>query len=334
MVHARFEHAADEPFGTPSVHDDPPLFPPAGIAPPGGGREDRADWLELTALRRRRFASMEDLLQAVRSSPWSGDSSTRGLEAELGAADAFAELHDRRRACLRGYPFRLAGEVVEAPRSIASAPYTFLLLLSAFGAAGGPAGIDGASLFEEVCAGAGMSYLGGRRAGARAILFGAPRHSSPAGFRAAVDHLCEEIGEGGGCRPRLRLRHQRDAKLDLVVWRPFPDGRAGQVIGFGQCATGRGWTAKLQELQPRAFGALWLREPLAVEPLRLFFVPFRVDPAHWEEATFSGGVLFDRCRIAAYAHELQPGVRERCRAWSRHVIRTRLRVASIPTVGG
>jgi len=112
----------------------------------------------------------------------------------------------------------------------------------------------------------------------------------------------------------------------VVVWRPFPDGRAGQVIGFGQCATGRGWGAKLQELQPRAFGDLWLREPLAVEPFRLFFVPFRVDPARWEEASFSGGVLFDRCRIAAHADELDRGVRERCRAWARHVIRTRLRV--------
>lgn len=334
MVHARFEHAADEPSGTPQVHDDPPPFPPAGVAPPGAGREDRADWLELTALGRRGHGSMEDLLQAMRTSPWSGEAGHRALAAELSAADAFAELHDRRRVCSHGYPFSLAGEVLEARRSAASAVYTFLLLLSVFGAAAGPAGGDGASLFEEVCAEAGMSYLGGRRAGARAIVFGAPRRGAPAGFRAAVDSLCEAIGEGGGCRLRPRLRHQRDAKLDVVVWRPFPDGRAGQVIGFGQCATGRGWSAKLQELQPRAFGALWLREPLAVEPLRLFFVPFRVDQARWEEASFSGGVLFDRCRIAAHAADLPADLRERCRVWSRHVIRTRVRGGAIPKIGG
>jgi hypothetical protein len=334
MVHAHFEPAADEPPGPLPVHDDPPYFPPAGVAPPpGAGREDRADWLELRALGRRHLASMEDLLQALRTSPASGDADTRGLAAELGAADAFAELHDRRQACFHGYPFRLAGEVLDAPRNVGFAPYTFLLLLSVFGAAAGPSDLDGASLFEEVCAEAGMAYLGGRRLGARSIVFGAPRRGEPAGFRAAVDSLCEAIGEGGGCRSRLRLRHQRDAKLDVVVWRPFPDGRAGQVIGFGQCATGRGWPAKLQELQPRAFGALWLREPLAVEPLRMFFVPFRVDPGRWEEASFSGGVLFDRCRIAAHAAELPPAVRERCRAWSRHVIRTRLRGVSINTVG-
>jgi hypothetical protein len=333
MVHASSEPAADEPPGTPPVHDELPRCSAAVVGSPGTGREACADWLELTALGRRHQASMEDLLRAMRTSPWSGDADTRGLAAELGAAAALAELDDRRGACHRGYPFRLVGEVLEAPRAVAVAPYTFLLLLSAFGAAAGPPGLDGASLFEEVCAGAGMAYLGGRRVGARAIVFGAPRRGGPAGFRAAVDHLCEAIGEGGGCRPRLRLRHQRDAKLDIVVWRPFPDGRAGQVIGFGQCATGRGWAAKLQELQPRAFGALWLREPLAVEPFRLFFVPFRVDPGRWEEASFSGGVLFDRCRIAAYAHELSPEVRERCRAWSRHVIRTRLRVESITTLG-
>jgi hypothetical protein len=325
MVRAQLGTSADEPAGTPPVRDDPPLSRRAGVTPPGGSREELADWLELTALSGQRTASMEDLLQVVRTSPGSEGGGARGLASELSAADAFAELHDRRLACRGGWPFRLTGEVVEGPGGAARAPYTFLLLLGAFGAAAGPAGEDGASLFEEVCAGAGMSYLGGRRAGARSIVFGAPRRGSPAGFRAAVDHLCEAIGEGGGCRARARLRHQRDAKLDVVVWRPFPDARAGQLIGFGQCATGRGWTDKLQELQPRAFGALWLREPLAVEPFRLFFVPFRVDPARWEEASFSGGVLFDRCRIAAHADELDRDVRERCRAWSRHVVRTRLR---------
>jgi hypothetical protein len=111
----------------------------------------------------------------------------------------------------------------------------------------------------------------------------------------------------------------------VVVWRSFPDRRAGQVIGFGQCATGRRWVEKLHELQPRAFAGLWLRDPLAVEPFRLFFVPFRMDRARWEEAAFGGGVLFDRCRIVAHCGELDVDVRERCHAWSRHVIQTRLR---------
>jgi hypothetical protein len=331
MVRAHLDPDADKPVGTHAVLDDPPLSRPTGLSPPGGSQEERADWLELMALGRR-AASIEDLLHAVRTSPLSRDGGVRGLAAELGASDAFSELHDRRVACHGGYPFDLSGEVLQAGRSIDRARYTFLLLLGAFGASAGPPGADGASLFEEVCAAAGRSYLGGRRAGARSIVFGAPRRGSPAGFREAVDHLCEAIGEGGGCRSRARLRHQRDAKLDVVVWRPFPDGRASQVIGFGQCATGRGWAAKLQELQPRAFGDLWLREPLAVEPFRMFFVPFRVDQARWEEATFSGGVLFDRCRIAAHADELDRGIRERCRAWSRHVIRTRLVVGAISTV--
>lgn len=331
MVHTRIGSDAEQRPGTRSVGVDAPPSTPGPLGAPRAAREERADWLELRALGCG-AASIEDLLLAVRTSPWSGEEAPAGLAAELGGADAFAELHDRRSACAAAYPFRLAGAVLEAPPTAARATYAFLLLLSAFGAAAGPAGVDGPSLFEEVCAGAGASYLGGRHAGARAIVFGAPRRGSPAGFREAVDHLCDAIGEGGGCRSRPRLRHQRDAKLDVVVWRPFPDGRAGQVIGFGQCATGRGWPDKLQELQPRTFGALWLREPLAVEPFRLFFVPFRVDPARWAEASFSGGVLFDRCRIVAHARELAPAVRERCRAWSRHVIRTRLRTPAVPTV--
>src|SRR5262249_2280393 len=169
-------------------------------------------------------------------------------------------------------------------------------------------GLDGSSLFEEVCAAAGAAYLGGRRAGARSLVFGAPRRSTPAGFRAAVDHLCAELGGGGGCRPPARLRPQRDSRLDVVVWRTFPDGRSGKVIAFGQCATGRGWPDKLEELQPRAFTALWLREPLGIEPLRLFFVPFRVDAERWEEASLRWGVLFDLRPIAASAGGVAPYV--------------------------
>jgi glucokinase len=70
----------------------------------------------------------------------------------------------------------------------------------------------------------------------------------------------------------------------------------------------QGVGARLQELQPRALGDLWLREPLAVEPFPLFSVPFRVGQARREEAMFSGGVLFDQCRIAAHGDELErPG---------------------------
>jgi hypothetical protein len=326
MLEARAGPGADELGGASSGLDDSSASPLSDLPAPGPTREERADWLELTALgRRRRSACLEDLAGALRRAAADRDAPDRDRRAEAAASDAFTELHDRRQACAGAHPFRMAGEVVEAGRTAVRAPYAFLLLLGAFGAGAGPPGLDGASLFEEVCAAAGASYLGGRRAGARALVFGAPRRHSPAGFRAAVDHLCDALGEGGGCRPRARLRHQRDSRLDLVVWRTFPDRRAGKLIAFGQCATGRGWPDKLEELQPRAFVALWLREPLAIEPLRLFFVPFRVDAERWEEASLRGGVLFDRCRIAALAGELDPDVRDRCAAWSRHVIRTRLR---------
>jgi len=169
MVHAHLDPDADEPAGTHPVQDHPPLSWPTGLSPPGGSREERADWLELMALGRR-AASMEDLLQAVRTSPLSGDGGVRGLTAEFGADEAFSELHDRHVACHGRYPFHLSGEVLGAGRGVARATYSFLLLLGAFGAAAGPAGLDGASLFEEVCAGAGRSYLGGRRAGARSIV--------------------------------------------------------------------------------------------------------------------------------------------------------------------
>jgi hypothetical protein len=48
-----------------------------------------------------------------------------------------------------------------------------------------------------------------------------------------------------------------------------------------------------------AFGRKWLRTPLIVNPIRMFFVPRRISPAIWENAGIDGGILFDRCRIAA-----------------------------------
>ncbi len=306
---------------------------PVGSAP----ADEHADWLEQSALAAAdRTSSLQDLVQALRRSgsldaepgaaTAEGEDDPRAEVSEIKAQDAFAELDDRARSCGHGgYPFTVAAQYLQAWNKPERSVYTFLLLLSHFGLSGGPDGIDAASLFEAVSASAATAYLGGRGKSGSHVLFGSPRRGRNAGFRAAVNDLCRQLGEGGGCRARHRLQHQQDAKLDLVVWQPFRDGRACKVIAFGQCATGRGWRAKLSELQPKAFCGLWLRDPLPVDPLRMFFVPFRIDRAMWEESSFYGGLLFDRCRISAHAMSLTSELREQCLRWSRHVIRESLR---------
>lgn len=137
--------------------------------------------------------------------------------------------------------------------------------------------------------------------------------------------MCSQLGEGQGCRvDRPNLSDQKDAKLDLVVWRPFLDDRPGKLIGFGQCATGNDWTDKLTHLQPLAFCGMWMLDTPLVEPVRFFFVPFRIERRRWLDATRNGGIIFDRCRIAIHAHRVDSKLMRECADWSSHVKRERL----------
>jgi len=95
----------------------------------------------------------------------------------------------------------------------------------------------------------------------------------------------------------------------------------GKLIGFGQCATGHNWRTKLSELQTPAFWKKWITEPAAVDPVRMFFVPFRVEAIKWDDASIDGGILFDRCRIASLAANLDDALRRSCRRWTRHVLK-------------
>jgi hypothetical protein len=173
--------------------------------------------------------------------------------------------------------------------------------------------------------GRGALHLGGSSNNACTFQFGFPRRVEPAGFRDALDALCAALGEGGGSKDAPRRRDQQDAKLDLVGWLPFGDRRSGKVVAFAQCATGDDWREKLTELQPHAFCWHWMIEPPALEPLRLFFCPHRVDMDHWPEAILKGGVLFDRCRVTSLAARLPNALRARCNEWSRYVVAERLR---------
>lgn len=61
-----------------------------------------------------------------------------------------------------------------------------------------------------------------------------------------------------------------------------------------------------------------------VIPLRLFFLPHRIGSADWLDVAHDAGVIFDRCRLAAYANPLPADLRLRVRRWSDHVLREKL----------
>jgi hypothetical protein len=312
---------------------DPDTVPAAGDPP-----EYHADFLELSVLKsadrsifihayiRDLRLSSADEAAADAEEETDPESDGRTDYSEPLAESAFDELDDRVRACGNNadcYPFEITANCVALHENAEKSLYTFLALLSWFGKDKGPPGTNGVKLFEEVCARVAAAYLGWPNPHIDWFVFGFPRqHTTPRGFKDALDALCTKLGEGQGHHTgRLKMPDEKDGKLDIVAWRDFPDRREGKLINFGQCATGRNWMGKVVEL-PQAVDwcTMWMANRPGVWPIRSFFVPHRVDMTNWFDTCVKGGILYDRCRIASFATVLDPALKAECEAWSQHVL--------------
>ncbi len=301
--------------------------------------EDHADFLELSALRSPAgsfsiYEYMRELNLACASEEVEGEDKDKDKkEPEEGdpgqealAEGAFAELDDRNRSCgcdASRYPFIISESTVAYHKDPEKSLYTFLALLSWFGKDVGPNDLDGEKIFEEICAKAAEAYLGGPSPRVRSIVFGFPRRLEPKGFAAALNQLCSHMGEGKGHHTgRPKLPDQKDGKLDVVAWREFEDRRQGKLIAFGQCATGHNWDRKVTELpQTTDWCTLWMADRPSVWPVRAFFVPHRVDKKNWFQTCVHGGILFDRCRIAALVFEEDRSLSKKWVTWSNYILK-------------
>lgn len=296
-----------------------------------------ADYLELhTLVARDGTMSFIDLARDLKrtgtAEPLDADDddpasafSDRGEEdSQRPAEDAFSEIEDRSTACAGTYPYKLTKAHVERRARFERSLYVFMLLLTRFGHQAGPAGSHPERLFEDICTVAARNYLGGAACGVQAETFGFPRRLLPKGFRKALDALCAKVGDMTPNNDEPKAGDQKDAKLDIVAWRPFPDRRLSTLIAFGQCAVGDDDT-KANELQPGNWAKKWLRQHPPVNPVRLFFVPYRVPLRDLKHLSIDAGVVFDRCRIAALSSGTSRNVLDACAAWSTSVIRRRFR---------
>ncbi|HEY3970214.1 MAG TPA: hypothetical protein VGL79_02340 [Solirubrobacteraceae bacterium] len=316
------------------------LLAPSATAP----SESHADWLELRALLADdRNSSLTDLVRAIRPTgtieavidEQLGNENASPAElsdpgddmSETVADSASSELDDRELACGGAYPFTRGPQHLQALPEAVRSVYVFLLLLSTDGVLSSPDGLSAPELFEDIATVAAGSFFGGSADHVHVYQFGFPRRRTLKGFKPAIDDLCTQLGEGGAARDRPNQRHQKDAKLDIVVWRSFPDGRTGKLVAFGQCAAGADWTTKVSELQPRAFTNSWMSEPLGIEPTRMFFCPFRVERDTWPTTVMASGLLFDRCRIAHHCSDLSDELLDKCQQFSSHVLAQREAIA-------
>lgn len=280
--------------------------------------EKLADWIECQAIfSSSKQCSRITLARALRRNGTldtvlgedDDDASALDADSRLSmrvADDAFGEIENRGLACGGAYPFIIDSFGIKLkPIDLTDSNYVFLLLLTKLGPTTGHAGT--AALFEHLCSHAACYYLGGAANRAQVVRVGAPRKTPLTTFQRAVDDMCIKLKEGGGCKPSpRRARSTGDGKLDIVAWREFPaDERRGKLIAFGQCAAGQsGWQDKLSELDPRNFVKKFLRESLVVDPIRLFFVPWRVNQEEWDDISADAGIVFDRSRLVGCLENL------------------------------
>lgn len=255
-----------------------------------------ADWLELSAIISPDYnTSRGDLESVLRRYSFAELHDSVAIEEKI--IEVFDELDQRSKAALEAYPFELSYRGVLQLKSDnwQNFPvYIFCLCLSYFGTDHN----EPRKLFEQVSCLAAKSYLQGSAVG-----FGFPRTELPSSFPEAVTEICNLIGEGGAYNNQPSL-NRKDAKLDLVAWKDFSDKSPSKLLMFGQCASGWDWEGKLEELQPRTFWDNWIQYPhVSPEPVRSFFIPHRVERNKWELVARSSGVLFDRCRVAFWAHQ-------------------------------
>jgi hypothetical protein len=301
-------------------------LPSAGASP-----ERIADWIEFRVLTSKPHSvSRAELMSDLRIS---GTNDVLDSEWEIsedseyeGIVDAvFFELDDRLRATGGEdgqYPFALGENTVVLRDGTENGLYAFLILVAFWSDENNGFFREGVKLFEEVSADAAREYVGANKLAGGAAVFGFPRRVLPAGFESAVTQLCAAVREGNGPnRQRPKIKDQKDAKLDIVAWTNFLDGRCGKLIAFGQCAAGNNWAEKTSELiAPVDWWTKWIMDRPGAWPIKMFFVPHRISMRDWLDVTASAGFLFDRCRIAHLA-EMREVLKNSCTDWTSRALK-------------
>ena len=240
-------------------------------------------------------------------------------EAPQIVEEAYLEIERREEACRYGYPFVVGeqGYTLHASQEAGNHKhiiYKYLLLATRLNMKDDRehAGIDGASLFEELSSEVARKYLGAR---AESIVFGTA--TGMADFPGKVNDLCKRMKEGiRFCKKSDSSSNERDGKLDVVAWKDFTDGLPGKLITFGQCKTGTNYKDELTQLQPDSFCDKWLFRNPAVPPVRMFLISEALSRVGWYDVTRDAGLLFDRCRIVDFCDDISEDVLEKATTWT------------------
>ncbi len=250
--------------------------------PNTGSMSEVADWVEFFIVTEKKHSSKEQIRSFLESAT--------GEDCESTHLDSiWAEL--KRREMLYGdfTPYIIKKNIITAEIRWSKRPeYLFWLMLSI---AGNTESVQNTGkLFERTSNIAVDQYLNGR-----SILRGFPTQK-----KIKMHDLAKDIDERFRSEPSSP--HEKDSKADVIAWKPFKDGRSGQVILLVQCATGKNWRSKTTELNLRRWASYidW-----ASSPLRCFTLPRVITTDTYHETSLDGGIIFDRARLYRLLGEAQ-----------------------------
>ena len=247
-----------------------------------------ADWLELSCLRapdgRVGFGTLISASD-LSTEEQSEDISEEDEWQEDLVVSVQAEIDDRRKKVGDDYPFfvdargesmQLVGEL-----SISGAVYLFCLFLShAYDRTIIPEAIapnidnHARDLFQVCATVAAAGYVEGI-----AMSFGWPRPDR-AGFLAALHRIYGMFGDGTpvAVPPPAAPDDVKDDGIDIIAWRPAPDGLPGTQYLLGQVASGKDWSDKSVVSDVARFHQYWFHRQPASPHQPAMFIPFCLEP--------------------------------------------------------
>lgn len=250
------------------------------------GRDRIADWIETVLIVRGERPLGLDYLHGYFES-------RHGLEPQM-VATGVREMG--RRATLLGerYPFKINEYAVRSTPDVRSSAYAAISLM----APGNPVreylnaapSESMAVIFENLVVDATSRIWGDP---GRALRFGWPSDiGRPPEFDLAIRWLAQKIGVETG--QGYRQPRRKDGGVDVVAWRPFPDGRSGFPVLIVQCTLQQNLLAKGMDVDTRLW-ASWLA--MDVDPTTALATPTALAPGTvWNELALKYMVL-DRIRL-------------------------------------